>query len=146
MFVYTGVVMKDIVGVCGDNCFYCPRYKATKSGSAEELEKVKALWVRLGLRDPDFPVQDMACYGCIPENNCAYVKLRTCVGEKRVENCGFCNEYPCELINTAFDQSEKLRSHASRVCTQEEMGMLYRAFFSKKEYFDKIYKKHKDSK
>jgi len=132
-----------LVGVCGDNCSYCPRYKATKSGNVEELEKVKALWVRLGLRGPDFPVQEMACYGCKPEKNCAYVKLRTCVHEKGVENCGFCNEYPCAFIHTAFDQSNELKSKALRVCTQEEIDMLNRAFFSKKEYFDKIHQKHK---
>jgi len=121
-----------LIGICGDNCFYCPRYKATKSGSVEELEKVKELWVRLGLRKPDFPVQNMVCYGCKPENKCAYVELCACVREKGVENCGLCDEYPCELINTAFDQSEKLRSHASRVCTEGEMEILDKAFFSKK--------------
>lgn len=69
----------SIIGICGDNWFYCPRYTATKSGSVEELENVKELWVRLGLRTPDFPVQDMACYGCNPENQCAYMNLSHCV-------------------------------------------------------------------
>lgn len=134
----------DLTAICGDNCFYCPRYIATKTRSVEELENVKKLWVRLGLRELDFPVQDMACYGCRPENKCTYMNLRVCVQEKGVKNCGFCNEYPCELINTVFEQSEKLRFHAGNVCTQEEMHLLYKAFFSKKEYFDKIHQKHKE--
>ena len=138
--------MMDLIGICGDNCFYCPRYIATKNGSVEELENVKELWVRLGLRGPNFPVQDMECYGCKPENKCAYMNLRVCVQEKRVENCGFCNEYPCELISTAFDQSERLRSHADSVCTQEEMDVLYKAFFFKKDYFIKSVKNINNSK
>jgi hypothetical protein len=134
----------DLTAVCGDNCFHCPRYSATKSGNIKDLETVKKLWVRLGLRDPDFPVQDMECYGCKPENKCAYVELRTCVKKKEIENCGLCDQYPCGLINTAFDRSEKLRSQASGVCTKEEIDVLYKAFFSKKEYFDKIHQKCKE--
>jgi len=130
-----------ILGICGDNCFFCHRYIATKSGRIEDLERVKELWVRLGLREPDFPVQEMKCHGCKPENKCAYLDLCACVREKEVENCGFCNTYPCELINRAFEQSERLRSIANRVCTQEEIEMLDKAFFSKKDYFDAIQKK-----
>ena len=64
-----------LIGTCGDNCFYCPRYIATKSKNIEELEKVKELWIRLDLRAMDFPVLEMSCYGCKPENKCAYMEL-----------------------------------------------------------------------
>lgn len=50
--------MMSLIGVCGDNCSYCPRYIATRSGKADELEEVKELWARLGLRDPAFPARD----------------------------------------------------------------------------------------
>jgi len=133
-----------MIGICGDNCAYCPRYIATQNGGNIELEKVKELWVRLGLRDLDFPVQDMVCHGCKPENKCAYVELCTCVITKGLENCGFCNEYPCKLVNSAFDKSEKLKSQASKVCTHKEMDVLHKAFFSKKEYFDRIHQKNQE--
>lgn len=133
----------EMIGICGDNCAYCPRYIATQNGSAIELEKVKELWVRLGFIDPAVPVNDMACSGCRPENKCAYKELRTCVYKKGIENCGSCHNYPCELINAAFDKSDKLRSHAIRVCTQEEMDMLNKAFFSKKQYFDTIHRQRR---
>ncbi len=129
----------NMIGKCGDNCEYCPRYIATKSGSTTELEKVKELWVRLDLRDPDFPVQDMVCYGCRPENKCAYEELCTCIITKKLENCGLCKEYPCKLIKSVFDTSEKLKSQARMVCTNEEMELLNKAFFSKKKYFNHIH-------
>lgn len=128
-----------MIGICGDNCACCPRYIATKSGDLERLERVKALWVRLELRGSDFPAEKMACHGCQPENKCAYVELCACVSERSGINCGFCDEYPCKLINYVFDKTDKLRSVAVRVCTHEEMDMLDRAFFSKKEYFDCIH-------
>ena len=132
----------DMNGICGDNCAYCPRYTATQSGGKIELEKVKELWVRLGLRDPDFNIKEMACHGCTPENNCAYPELCKCVSEKAHENCGFCDEYPCKLLGKSFDKSEKLKSLSAKVCTREEMDMLNKAFFSKKEYFDSIHQKY----
>ena len=134
----------NMMGKCGDNCIYCPRYTATQKGGITELEKVKELWVRLGLRVPDFPVQDMACHGCKPENDCAYVELCTCVNTKGHENCGLCIEYPCKLINIAFEKTDKLKVHAEIVCTQEEMDLLDKAFFSKKEYFDIINQKYQN--
>ena len=128
----------SLIGACGDNCAFCPRYVATRNGSRDEFEKVKDLWVRLGFRDPDFPLHDMACHGCNPENACAYPELRDCVSNKEIDNCGLCDVYPCELMDDTFDQTERLRSHAVRVCTSEEMHALDRAFFSKKKYLAHI--------
>jgi len=134
----------NMIGMCGDNCTYCPRYIATQNRSAQELEKVKELWIRLGLRDDDFPVEDMVCHGFTPENKCAYAELFTRVSSKAHDNCGLCDDYPCQIITNAFDKSEKLKSHAIKVCTQEEMEMLNKAFFSKREYFGLIHKKHRN--
>jgi hypothetical protein len=131
----------DKISICGDNCTYCARYIATEKGGIQELEKVKELWVRLGLRDPDFPVQEMACHGCRPKNKCAYPELYSCVRTNGVENCGLCDEYPCKCINDVFDKSE-LKSHAEKVCSIVELDMLQKAFFSKKVYFDRIHQKH----
>lgn len=128
----------SMITLCGDNCEYCPRFVATQTGRSLDLEKVKELWVRLGLRTPDFPVISMACHGCKPENKCAYTELRKCVSTKRYDNCGLCNEYPCKLINSIFDKADKLKELAKNICSQEEMDNLQKAFFSKKKYFDRI--------
>ncbi len=121
------------MGICGDNCLYCPRYVATRSGTAEDLEKVNELWARLGLREPGLPAQNLACPGCTPENDCAYPELRSCVYAKGIESCGLCEAYPCELVDAAFEKSGKLCSRAALVCTPEEMEVLRKAFFSKQE-------------
>jgi hypothetical protein len=125
------------MGICGDNCLYCPRYLATRSGKAEQLEKVRELWARLGLRDPAFPAKDLVCNGCIPENNCAYPELRTCVYEKGIESCGLCEAYPCRLVSAAFEKSEKLRSRSVSVCTPKEVELLQKTFFSKRKNLEK---------
>jgi len=133
-----------MIGVCGDNCSFCPRYHATLSGDAKELEKVKELWVRLGLREPDFPTQDIACYGCKPENNCAFSEVRACAYGKGVENCGLCNAYPCEKLLAVFDKAEELQTHAVHLCTPEEMDALHKAFCCKRQNLDLVHFDHKD--
>ena len=135
-----------LIGVCGDNCSYCPRYVATKSGGIDKLEKIKELWVRLGLRGPTFPARDLSCFGCRPENNCAYSELRACATGRGIDNCGLCDGYPCNLINASFQKSENLRSHAARVCTPEEMGTLCEAFLSKRQILDQIHREMNEGK
>jgi hypothetical protein len=139
-------MMKEIIGVCGDDCSLCPRYMATKAESAEELEKVKELWVRLKWRDPDFPSLKLSCHGCKAEARCAYSELRTCAHEKEVDNCGLCHSYPCEMIDGAFDKSEEVQARAALVCTTHEMFMLEKAFFSKKQNLDRIHGEMKERK
>jgi hypothetical protein len=138
--------MTEMIGYCGDNCLLCPRYVATQYGSAEELEKTKALWVRLGLRDPDFSAQEMVCFGCRPEIECAYPELRSCAHKKGVDTCGLCAEYPCGLISAAFDKSQKLQSRTARVCTPKEIETLKKAFFSKRQNLDRIHSKMNNGK
>jgi hypothetical protein len=131
--------MTEMIGYCGDNCLLCPRYAAAQNGSAEELEKAKELWVRLGLRDPNFPAKEMVCYGCGPKIECAYSELRSCAHKKGVDTCGLCAEYPCGLISAAFDKSQKLQSRAVRVCIPKEIEMIEKAFFSKRQNLDRIH-------
>ena len=127
------------MALCGDNCDSCPRHIATLKADPAALEEVKALWVRLGLRSADFPAEEMACSGCNPEGRCAYRELCACVKNRAVENCGFCHDYPCGLINRAFEASDRLKARAEKVCTPEEMAALEQAFFSKKACFDGIH-------
>jgi len=133
-----------MIGICGDDCNFCPRYVATQNGNDAELEKTRKLWVRLGLRDSTFTAQDMACYGCKPENRCAYSELRACANNKLIENCGLCNEYPCELLNTALEASETLQQKIDSVCTPDEMEAIKKAFLSKRSNLDRIHSEMKE--
>ncbi|MEJ2355107.1 MAG: DUF3795 domain-containing protein [candidate division WOR-3 bacterium] len=126
------------IGVCGDNCSCCPRYIATMSGNIEELEKVKELWVRLGWRDKSFPASELICHGCSPEVKCAYPELRSCAYEKKISNCGLCDNYPCELVNAAWERTNRLTSNARSVCNREQMDILNKAFLHKKRTLDEI--------
>ncbi|MFA5140838.1 MAG: DUF3795 domain-containing protein [Elusimicrobiota bacterium] len=125
-----------MIGICGDDCRFCPRYAATKDGNSERLREVRDFWVKLGLREPDFPARQMACHGCGPENRCAYPEVRACANQKGVAHCGLCREYPCGSILAAFDKSEQMRSRCDPICTTEERAILKKAFFAKRQNLD----------
>ena len=36
--------------------------------------------------------------------------MRQCVLEKRLENCAYCGEYPCEKLDKAFDRSPEAQA------------------------------------
>ncbi len=135
-----------MIGICGDDCLNCPRYRATGDKNPEALEKVRELWVKLGLRDPDFPAKELVCHGCKPENQCAYPELFVCARAKALDNCGLCPEYPCELIDAAFEKSAKLYRHVAAICSEQETAILKKAFFSKKQNLDQIHEGLKKEK
>jgi hypothetical protein len=125
------------IGACGDDCDVCPRYNATKSGNIEELKKVKELWVRTGLRDDSIPAQELSCLGCKPHKYCGSRKLLDCVVTHHIENCGYCNSYPCEIVLESFNNSATWKLKIKDKCTEEEYEMLNKAFCMKKANLDK---------
>lgn len=128
--------MKASIGACGDDCSVCPRFLATVSGDPADLEDVRNLWVRIGLREPGFPVEDMACQGCCSSNRCAWPEVRGCVSSRGLTNCGRCGEYPCGSLHPVFDSTSSLSKKLETVCSQDEAGMLSSAFLCKRRNLD----------
>jgi hypothetical protein len=127
------------IGACGDHCDFCPRYHATQSNNQIALEKVKELWVRLGLRAPFFPAGELVCFGCKPDNVCAYSALRDCVMDRNIENCGFCSAYPCKIVVDVFGKTEQWALNHMQKCTKEEYEVLHKAFCQKQIHLGEIY-------
>lgn len=134
----SGKCESEKIGVCGDDCNYCLRYKATISNDQMLLARVKELWVSLGWRRPDVDIEELKCRGCTKENRCAYEKLRDCAFGKKLKNCGMCPDYPCSLTENAFARTEMLYSRINAECSKEDWNLLEKAFRYKKENLDKI--------
>jgi hypothetical protein len=127
----------DKIGACGDNCTYCPRFKATNDNDPIELNRLKELWVSLGLKDKDIDPETLKCSGCSKENNCAYNELRDCAFAQGYENCGLCSKYPCALVQSAFSKTEDLFRKFDSRCSTEHV-CIEKAFRYKKDNLDRI--------
>jgi hypothetical protein len=96
--------MNNMMAYCGLDCSKCPAYVATQKNDMEELKKVAKQWSKENLQ---FKEKDIMCDGCFSETQvfswCNECEIRACCRGKELGNCGFCEDYPCELLNNVFD-------------------------------------------
>ena len=121
---------------CGNDCAVCPRYTATQSSDVMKLNEVAKLWNQLGWRDTIVSSEEIICNGCSSSNFCRY-GIQPCATENAVDNCGKCQNYPCNLTFKSFEQTEIYAESVRRKCSDEEYQCLKIAFFSKKKNLDK---------
>ncbi len=121
------LVIKDIITLCGDNCYYCPRYNAETD---IELEEVAKLWYKLGWAPKVLPNDKIKCSGCVSHKQCTY-HLVECIKEKKVEKCNQCNEFPCQKISHMIERSEQYKEMCKVRCSDSEYELLSKAFFEK---------------
>lgn len=127
------------LALCGNDCNTCLRYIATQSGDIEQLREVAAIWRRRGWRDHVVPPEEMVCYGCLSANWCRY-SIRECALEKSVDNCGTCNDYPCDKVLEMFERAKSYAESMKEKCLKEEYEYLLQLAQSKKENLDRVHK------
>ena len=90
---------KKLAAVCGLFCPACTIYIA----STEDPARLKALAERFGV-----PEAEMECHGCRSDKRGLYCnrfcKMTRCAGEKGLDFCGQCREYPCVELKTFQSQ------------------------------------------
>ena len=124
---------EKIIAACGNDCAACPRYTKPPFGkSAGELHKTAVLWHKIGYRNSVVSNEEIACTGCTVDNWCRY-NIVKCVSEKQIDNCGQCENYPCEKITDCFKVTKSFIPACQAACSDEEFAMMKRAFFEKEE-------------
>ncbi len=102
--------MEKLFSYCGIICQGCPIFMATQEKDKEKKEKMRVEISRLTkeLCDMELKPEDVKdCDGCRVEGGRLFpeskkCKIRKCAREKGVENCAYCNEYPCEELKAFF--------------------------------------------
>ena len=86
--------------MCGYVCDMCKAF-APNIKRKDERECLSLLWRKY--YDLDIPAENIYCEGCRStkkdairiDNDCP---VRACVLQNRVDNCGECSKYPCEVL------------------------------------------------
>lgn len=124
---------KRIIAACGNDCSACPRYiKEPYTKNKAQLAHTAELWYKIGYRDHVVTDKEISCTGCSEDNWCRYKVVR-CTKDRGIENCGQCPEYPCDNIKECFEITKSFEPFCKQVCTDEEFGLLRRAFFEKEK-------------
>lgn len=97
--------MDKMVGYCGIVCSDCPVLVATQKNDDVERGRVAEIFTKQ--YGKDYRLEDINCDGCVSDSSCIFrycnfCEIRKCGREKKVKNCGFCTEYPCERLSGLF--------------------------------------------
>lgn len=101
----------EMIAYCGLNCVTCQIYMATREKNAVKQRQMReqiviAIKEYLGEEKRLEEITD--CDGCRAQggrlySGCQKCKIRKCASEKKLENCAYCSEYPCEQLIKFFD-------------------------------------------
>ena len=131
--VLSFMTAEKIIAACGNDCAACPRYTAHPyEKTDEELHHTAELWMDIGYRDHIVSNEEIACFGCRPENWCRY-RVVKCCGEHGIKTCGECAEYPCDNIKKCFEVTKSFEPMCRQVCTDDDYKRLEKAFFEKEK-------------
>jgi hypothetical protein len=111
--------MNEIIAYCGLPCHTCPIYLATREKNTEEKAQMKVEIAQQSnkLYDTKYKPEDICnCDGCTTKQGrlfegCRRCEIRKCAISKTVENCAYCETYPCEKLEIIFkvEQTAKKR-------------------------------------
>lgn len=105
--------MENLRAACGIDCSECDTYKATianddvyREQTAQRMREQFKIEIQAG---------DINCLGCMAEGPhigyCAICKIRTCVRHRGIDNCAFCEDYPCADIEQFHQKAVKAKEY-----------------------------------
>jgi hypothetical protein len=110
--------MEKMIAVCGLVCSDCPAFIATQKDDEEERRKVAEKWCKEF--KVDLKPEDINCLGCVIEteklfNYCKVCEIRKCGKGKKVKNCAYCDEYPCEKLTEFFKMAPHAKTNLDEI-------------------------------
>lgn len=121
--------MNKMLGRCGYRCDLC----AARSDDPEIRQKLVDGW-RKYLGHQMYTAENVHCDGCMNEGRLAdkNCPVRPCAIEKGVENCTYCDEYPCENLKDFISSREKFVKRLGEI-PEDDYKLCLRQFESEPE-------------
>jgi hypothetical protein len=106
--------LEKIFGFCGISCSDCPVLAATLKNDNGERQRIAEIFTRQ--YGKEYKPDDINCDGCLSNSQrvfsyCGICDSRKCGKEKKVKNCAFCTDYPCEKLSELFAKYSKAREN-----------------------------------
>jgi hypothetical protein len=97
-------VQEKMIAFCGIVCSDCRAFIATQRNDRELKEKVAKAW---STKEEPLKAEDIDCEGCLATGRrllgfCETCEVRHCGYDRGVENCAYCDEYPCVKLTTLW--------------------------------------------
>jgi hypothetical protein len=97
-----------LIAVCGLICSECGAFIATQNDDDARRKKVAEEWSK-GYHAEIKP-EAINCDGCTSEservfNYCHICEIRACGRKRKVKNCAYCEDFPCEKLDKFFEMA-----------------------------------------
>jgi hypothetical protein len=138
--------MPDIIARCGFKCNLCLIYRDNLKKDERNRQKF-----RDGLEKyygDKLTLEECYCDGCMTPDSANPVRIskdctvRPCAIEKGLENCAYCEEYPCENLERKFVDYRKVKKRFGGPLPEEDYKVFVMPYESRK-VLDKIRKKRR---
>jgi len=103
--------MSEMMAYCGLLCDQCGAYKATVANDETMRKRQAEDWSKMF--HSDIKPEDIHCLGCRSDvlfGNCQACKIRVCANEKKLNDCGKCESFPCDKVEGIFRYDETARA------------------------------------
>lgn len=122
--------MKKMIGYCGYNCHSC----SARSDDPAVRQKLVDGWRKI-FGHQNYTAENVKCDGCPNDGNVAdkECKARPCAKERGVENCAYCDEFPCGKMKHLMGSRDGMLIWGyprSASVTEEEYNLCMRQFDS----------------
>ncbi|MGP8081005.1 MAG: DUF3795 domain-containing protein [Dehalococcoidales bacterium] len=100
--------MEKVIAFCGLSCTGCDAFPPNRNKMTTKERKAAAeKWSKLYGHGRTIKPEEMNCDGCLSEggvlwSHCSNCEIRKCGIERRMKNCAYCRDYPCEKLNEIF--------------------------------------------
>jgi hypothetical protein len=127
--------MGEMIARCGFKCHLCLAFQENNKDHADQIRVAKG-WSKYF--DLNVPAEKIRCNGCLPhdsgglefpDKNCP---IRPCVIERGLENCAYCEDYPCERLETRMSGVEEVAKRFYGIIPQEEYDNFIAPYDSRK--------------
>jgi len=123
-------IMEKMIGYCGYDCHLC----AARSDDPALRQRMVDGWRKI-FGHQNYTAENVKCDGCLSDGRIAdkSCKARPCAKEKGVENCAYCDEFPCDKMKHLMGSREVMLIECyprTSYVTEEEYNLCMRQFES----------------
>ena len=138
--------MSDIIARCGFKCNLCLIYRDNLKKDKQNRQRFRdSLEKYYGDK---LTLEQCYCDGCLtpdsenPVRITAECRIRPCVIDKGIENCGYCEQYPCPVLEPNLIDYEEVKERYGGPLPEED----YKVFvfpYESRQVLDEIRQKRR---
>ena len=127
--------MGEMIARCGYNCGLCMIYRQNLKGEEDRIRFRDILKKYYG---DEVTLEACYCDGCLTDDSenpvriTTECRIRPCVLEKGIDNCAWCDQYPCSMLERAMIDYDVVEKRYGAPIPREDYERIIKPYESRK--------------